>query len=106
MERRRSVRIEENLEFQFGIDGYDIHATTLNISSHGAMCLVDTNIPLMAKLKITLSLSSKKLLLEGVIVRKEKDSLTNRFYIAIFFSGIKPSDQKTLDEFIRHRLSR
>ena len=106
MERRRSVRVEENLEFQFGIDGYDIRATTLNISSHGAMCLVDTSLPLMAKLKISLSLSSKKILIDGVIVRKEKDPPTNRFYIAIFFSGLKPVDRKVLDEFICRRLSR
>lgn len=111
-ERRRSVRIAEELPFVIGHQGYEIQATSVNISNNGVMCLVDRNIPLMTQLEIAFSLpvvvnfSSKEKLLKtkGVVVRKEEDAVSDKYYIAIYFSDIKPKDQKVLNEFIEYRL--
>lgn len=111
-ERRRSVRIAEELPFVIGHQGYEIQATSVNISSNGVLCLVDRNIPLMTELQIALSLpvlvqfSSKEkvIKIKGVVVRKEEDPVNGKFYIAIYFSDVQQKDQKTLNEFIEYRL--
>ena len=85
---------------------------SVNISSHGVMCLVDRDIPLMTQLEIVFSLpvavnfSSKEKIVKakGVVVRKEEDAVSDNFFIAIYFSDIKPKDQKVLNEFIAYRL--
>lgn len=112
-ERRRAVRIEESLPFKIGHQGYDIQVVTLNISTQGAMCLVDRDIPVMTQLEIGFSLPGfgrlrKELNLQakGVVVRKEKDPGTGKFFIAIYFSELKPKAHKLLSEFIAHRLEK
>ena len=87
LERRRSVRIQEALPFRIGSEGYDFQAVTINISRHGALCLVDKDIALMTKLAIALPIANKVIRLEGVVVRKEKDPKSGKYYTAIFFSG-------------------
>ena len=112
LERRRSVRIAEELPFVIGHQGYEIQAKSINLSGSGVMCAVDRNIPLMTQLEIAFSLpivvnfSSKEKIVKakGVVVRKEEDAASDRFFIAIYFSDIKPKDQKVLDEFIAYRL--
>src|SRR3989338_3712258 len=111
-DRRRSVRIAEELPFVIGHEGYEIQATSLNISNNGVMCLVDRNIPVMTQLEIVFSLpvlvnfSSKEKVIKakGVVVRKEEDAVSEKFFIAVYFSDIKPKDQKVLNEFIEYRL--
>lgn len=113
LERRRSIRVAESLPFKIGHHGYEIEAVTLNIGLHGAMCLVDKDIPMMTQLNIGLSLPSasgasgrvKKIRLKGVVVRKDRSPQTGRFCIAVFFSECKPADQKTLEKFILSRLA-
>ncbi len=107
LERRRSVRIAEPFLFKIGHQGYDVQAITLNISTHGAMCVVDKDIPMMSQLRIGLELpaqkpraKSKYLSLKGVLVRKEKDEKTGRFLIALYFSDLSSSDEKNLAQFI------
>lgn len=107
LERRRSVRISEPLLFKIGLEGYDIHAITINLSSHGTMCVIDRDIPMMSQVNVGLELPSGKkphnrrlLRMKGVVVRKHKDPRTGRFLIAIYFSDIKPDDQKRLESFI------
>lgn len=105
LERRKSVRIAENLFFKIGHEGYDIQAITINISAHGALCVVDQEIALMTQLKMGFELPTpgkkrKAIHLKGVVVRKDKDPRTGRFLIAIYFSAIKPQDQKNLTLFI------
>ena len=110
LEKRRAVRVDENLHFQFGYGGYEIQAVTINISASGAMCLVDSDIPLLTRLKIKFPLSSEKrprkknIDMEGVVVRKQKDTLTGRFYLAIFFSRVNDEDRKALEGYLHERL--
>ena len=111
MERRRSIRIHEALEFHIGHGSYDTRAVSTNISLHGAMCFVDKSIPVMTQVEIALSLPGnsslkpKKLNLKGVVVRIHEDRLQRgKFSIAIYFSEMKPADKKTLQNFIEHRL--
>ncbi len=111
-ERRRSVRIPEELPFVIGHQGYEIQAKSINISNNGVMCVVDRDISLMTQVEIVFSLpvavnfSSKEKIVKakGVVVRKEEDTVTDKFLIAIYFSDIKPKDQKVLNEFIAYRL--
>ncbi len=114
LDRRVTVRIEEVLPFQIDHNGYEIQAKTINISSHGAMCLVDKNIATMTQLDIVVTLpfttknkpSTKKIHIKGVIVRKEKDIDTGKFFIAIYFAEIKEPGRFVLNQFIKNRLSR
>lgn len=112
LEKRRSVRISEPLLFKIGHKGYDIQAITINISCHGAMCVVDQDIPMMSQLKIGLELpgraagKTKTIHMKGVLVRKEKDVRTGRFLVAVYFSDMKPQDQKRLEKFIDHYLKK
>ena len=111
-ERRRSVRIAEELPFTIGHQGYEIQATSVNISNNGVMCLVDRSIPVMTQLDIAFALptpvnfSSKDQIIKvkGVVVRRDEDAVSDKFYIAVYFSNIKPKDQKILNEFIEYRL--
>ncbi len=113
-DRRRSIRVAEELPFVIGHQGYEIQAKSVNISSNGVMCLVDRDIPLMTQLEIVFSLplavnfSSKEKIVKakGVVVRKEEDAVSDKFFIAVYFSEIKPKDQKILNEFIAYRLKK
>ena len=115
LERRRSVRIDENLLFRIDHEDYEAEVRTLNISRSGALCLVDRNIPLMTRLKIGLTVplanSSARvkehtIRLKGVVVRKEEDKVTGKFYMAVYFSDISPDDQRFLQDYIDRRLKK
>ncbi len=113
LERRRSVRIEESLPFKIGHSGYNLEAHSLNISSHGVMCVIDHEIPMMTQVNVGLTLPAptpqskdRQIRTKGVVVRKEKDEASGKFFIAIYFSQIKDSDQKTLNDYIENRLSK
>lgn len=104
LERRRSIRIDESLPFKIGHEGYEIQVRTLNISSHGALCAVERDMPLMTQLKVALSLNGHALRLKGVVVRKEKDPASHKFHIAVFFPDISPKDRTLIKEYIEARL--
>ena len=111
LDRRRSLRIEDALPFHIGHQGYEFQVTTVNISAHGAMFLIEKDLPMMTQLDIALPIPRKNLLkkavkaahIKGVVVRKDKDPLTGKFCVAVYFSSIKESDQKALDEYIKYR---
>ena len=107
-DRRRSARIAESLPFKIGHEGYEIAAMTVNISAHGAMCVVDRAIPVMTRLRVALTLpaSSKEKVIHatGVVVRNEADPDSDKHFIALYFSQIKPADQKVLNQHIEQRL--
>ena len=109
LERRRSLRVSEELPFKIGHDGFETLAKTINISQHGALCLIDKNIPLMTQLAVALTLPGsgvrgKTLRMKGVVVRREKDlPPSSRFFIAIYFSQIKSEDQAVLRRFVENR---
>lgn len=99
-ERRRSVRVLHELPFLIGHGDFDFQTKTVNLSSHGAMCEIEGDIPLMTRVKIGLKLPKKELHLKGVVVRSERNELTRKTSIAIFFSDIKPEDQERLNTYI------
>ena len=113
LERRRSVRVDEELPFKIGQAGFETVAKTVNISKHGALCLVDKNIPLMTQLAVALTLPApgkrsgrgKTIRLKGVVVRREKDPVSDQWFLAIYFAQINSEDQATLSRFIESRLS-
>ena len=114
LDRRRSVRLDEELPFKIGHDKYEAEARTVNISEHGALCVVDKNIPLMAQLAVALTLpaqdkkakSGKILRIKAVVVRREKDPSSEKYLLALFFSQISPENRRALNRFIESRLTR
>ncbi len=113
LERRRSIRIEEALPFKIGHDKFEILAETVNVSEHGALCLVDGNVPVMTQLALALTLpgatkssKGKNIRMKGVVVRRDHDPASKKYFLAIFFSQISPKDQQVLSRFIESRLSR
>ena len=107
-ERRRSVRIEELLPLQIGHGDDEIFVTTVNIGYHGALCVLDRDIRVMTRLRVALTLpsASAKITAKGVVIRKEKDAATGKFYVAIYFSDIAPKDAARLKKYIDRRLGR
>lgn len=107
-ERRQSARIAESLPFKIGHEGYEIAATTLNISAHGALCVVDRVIPTMTRLKVALTLSAsakeKVIHATGVVVRNESEPDSGKYTIAVYFSDMTSADQKILNQHIQRRL--
>ncbi len=111
LERRRSVRIDAGLPFNIGHEGYEIEARTLNVSTHGAMCALERDIPLMTQLKIGLRVPAMgsarpqehTLRLKGVVVRKEHDPATKKYNVAVYFPDISEKDQGILKDYIEHR---
>ena len=59
-----------------------------------------TQLRIGLELKTSSKKPSKKIEIKGVVVRKEKDPDSPGYLIAIFFSDIKPADQKKLDDFL------
>ena len=108
-DRRRAMRVEESLPFHIGHDHYEVEVRTVNISKTGVLCLMDKPIPVMTKLKVGLQLPGKgrpsTVQAQGVVVRREPDPASDRFYIGIFFSEIQPKDLRLLEEFIEQRLN-
>lgn len=111
LERRKAVRIQESLTFQIGHQGYEIQARTINISLVGALCIVQQDIPMLTQLSIAMQLPGNKapdkpkwIQAKGVIVRKEKSEDASSTQLAIYFSDIKPKDQKILKDFIQSRV--
>lgn len=110
LDRRRSVRIAESLPFKLGHDGFEIEATSLNISYHGAMFLVEKEIKLMTQVSLGIMLPNgakpHRVVAKGVVVRREPDERSGKFLVAVYFSDIKPKDEKLLKEFIDGRIQR
>lgn len=108
-ERRTAERFSKQLTFRIDQKGFDISAETVNISKNGALCEVQSNMPLMTTLDVDLFLptstaKSKEIRLKGVLVRKEKNHKNGHYFVAIYFSEIAPGDQKTLEEYLfNHR---
>lgn len=104
LERRRSVRVEEALPFKIGHEGFEFETTSANIGYHGALCLMEKEIPLMTRVRIGIVLPREEIQLSGVVVRRAEDPVSGKFRTAIFFSNIKPKDAQALRAFIDARL--
>lgn len=112
-ERRRYPRIKKNVPLKVSAQGYDIVTQTKNISCNGAYCSLNTYVPLMTKLKITLLLSeknstnrekSKKVHCVGVVVRIEESNKKGTFDAAIYFEQIREKEKLKLEEYLSYHI--
>jgi hypothetical protein len=113
-ERRRFPRAAKNLAIKLEDKEVDFVTETKNISCIGAYCQIDTYLPILTKLKITLLLpkdknskTPKHITCEGTVVRIEKcaDTLeANRYNIAIYFNQIAKPDMKLIDRYVKTHL--
>ena len=111
-DRRRFLRISKNIAIKFKDKEVDFVTETKNISCIGAYCEVDTYLPLLTKLKITLLLprsknskTAKPIVCEGTVVRVERADNgveQNRYNIAIYFNQISKSDMKLIDIYVKN----
>ena len=99
-ERRRAVRIQEELPFTIGHEGYELEAVSVNISSRGALCVLPRQIPLMTQLHVCFCLPGREIRARGVVVRHEKDPAPGRFRTAIYFTRVNPQDEKALRAYL------
>jgi hypothetical protein len=114
-ERRRFPRASKNLAIKLEDREVDFVTETKNISCIGAYCQVDTYLPILTKLKITILLPKNKgtktpkhIVCEGSVVRIEKHADTleaNRYNIAIYFNQISKPDMKLIDQYVKTHLN-
>ena len=115
-ERRREPRIEADLPLKIGSEDAAVITQTRNISTLGMYCQVETEIPPMTKVSLTLyapvpgkgkNVVTRKVNCEGVVVRSEpvteKDGST-RYNVAIYFSDLSEADRKAISLYVKHRL--
>jgi hypothetical protein len=110
-ERRRFPRSASNLAIKLKDREVDFVTETKNVSCIGAYCQVDSYLPILTKLKITLLFpkhkglkSAKHIACEGTVVRVERSSdplESNKYNIAIYFNQISRSDMKFIDAFVK-----
>lgn len=111
-DRRRYQRASKNIAIKLEDQDVDFVTETKNISCIGAYCNIDTYLPILTKLKITLLLPKsqnskipKHITCQGTIVRIEhsNDPLENSKYdIAIYFNEISKRDMKIIDDYVKH----
>jgi hypothetical protein len=106
-ERRIHPRLNQELPFKVGANGYNFSTNTQNISCVGAYCKIKKYIPPFTKVKVKLTFPMKSRIgngdytmdCEGVIVRTE-DEKKGGFNIAIFFNVIKDEQRKKISQYI------
>jgi hypothetical protein len=113
-DRRRFARAAKNLAIKLEDKEVDFVTETKNISCIGAYCQIDTYLPILTKLNITLLLpkdknskTPKHISCEGTVVRIEKcaDSLEpNKYNVAVYFNQINKSDMKLIDRYVKTHL--
>jgi hypothetical protein len=112
VERRRFARAPRNLAIKLEDKEADFVTETKNISCIGAYCQIDSYLPLLTKLKITLIIpkskslkTAKHITCEGSIVRVERSSDPlehNKYNVAIYFNQISKGDMKLIDQYVKN----
>ncbi|HAJ56208.1 MAG TPA: hypothetical protein DCL35_00370 [Candidatus Omnitrophica bacterium] len=115
-ERRRYQRVSKNIAIKLNDKEADFVTETQNISCIGAYCQIDSYLPILTKLKITLliprsksSKTAKHIICEGTIVRIERTEGTlehDKYNIAIYFNSISKGDMKLIDAYVKNNLTR
>jgi hypothetical protein len=108
VEKRKYPRIRQQMSFEIRENDSVIIADMVNLSGVGAYCRVNKPLALMTNLRIVLPLIYKDRVndveyveCDGTVVRTER-VLTDEdsYYVAIFFNGISPSEQKKITDYI------
>ena len=115
-ERRRAQRVEANLAITISGGPEGAKGKTLNISTNGVYFQSSYFIEPLTKVRLEFMIpvryeSGKKELpvaCDGIVVRVEpeqEDPSVSEYNVAVFFSFVSDSSQKTLDKYISQRLS-
>ncbi|MDP8233301.1 MAG: PilZ domain-containing protein [Candidatus Saelkia tenebricola] len=107
--RRKYCRIETCLPLKLFFADTDFITDTINISSGGVYCRVDSYVPLMTKFRIIMFVpiagkKSHKVECEGIVVRTEPENPSadvKNYNIAIFFSRMKKSDRAKVTDYVK-----
>ena len=107
-EKRRHLRVEQNIPVKISGDHGDILTETKNLSCSGAFCRMTQRLEPMTKLKVYLLLplsksdkmTTKKIICQGVVVRTQAAAGEDYYDTAIFFSDIAPKDSCAINEFV------
>ncbi len=114
IERRKHPRLKDkDISIRLSGEGVSAITQSLDVSASGVYCKVDRKIPLMTRVRITLSFPSsgkrsgkKDMEIDGVVVREhpvKKDGKIEHYDIAIFFNTLMPRERKTLIEYINSK---
>ncbi|MBD3379263.1 MAG: hypothetical protein GF408_02255 [Candidatus Omnitrophica bacterium] len=112
-ERREYPRIKDSdISIELSGEGVNTISQSLDVSASGIYCKVDRRIPVMTRVKLSLNIpvktgaSSKKLEIDGVVVREHpvmKDGRAEHYDVAIFFDSLLPKERKILTDYIENR---
>lgn len=107
-DRREHPRIDHCLPVKITAAGYDLAASTENVSCLGTYCHIEKYIPPFTKIMVKLSLpmaSGERCDLEckGVIVRS-LDEEKGGFNIAVYFNAISETQKHKITQYINQFL--
>ena len=113
-ERRKALRLINNIPLKISQEEGDIVTETLNISRSGAYCRVNRFIKPMVKLRVDFLLPlrkggknlSRKISCSGVVVRTEPVDNQKYFNVAIFFNDIDKKDADCITEYVSSHFGR
>lgn len=113
-ERRRAKRVEAKLALTIVGESGEETGKTLNISTNGVYFQSPRFIEPLTKVSFEILLpkvegggSKRPIRCEGIVVRAEpekKDPSISNYNIAVFFTAMSDSSQKSLESFIKKRL--
>ena len=110
-ERRSSPRFSSELLLTFVGEGFEVKASTRNISCSGMHCEITRFVPVMTRLAVTLFVplivNSRKvehqLCCSAVVVRSEpeQEQHTRTVYrVGCFFTDLSPTDREIITRYI------
>ena len=113
-ERRKFPRVkDEGLSLKLRLDDFDSITHTVNISSSGAYCKLDKELPLMSRVKLMLMIPDpaeegtlKDLEVDGVVVRQHPvtiDGVIRHYDVAIFFEDLSEKDKGVIASYIKRK---
>jgi hypothetical protein len=111
LERRSAPRAaDKNVSMKFKLGELDTAIHTLNISSSGAYCKTDKEIPIMSRVKLIIMLPDPKhgepdrrIEVTGVVVREHPVLVSGKidhYDLAIFFEDISQKDREAISNFV------
>lgn len=114
VERRKHPRLKDkNISIKLSGQGLSTITQSLDVSASGAYCKVDSRIPVMTRVRVTLSLPALNdrpepltMEIDGVVVREhavKEEGKIKHYDIAIFFNTLMPRERKELIEYINSR---
>lgn len=113
-DRRRHLRVDKNVAIKLKDQDADFVTETKNLSCIGAYAQIDTYIPILTKLKVTLLLprqrnakEARHITCEGTVVRVERTGAAeepNKYNIAIYFNEISKNDMRHIDAYVKNQI--